>query len=144
MADEAWAQKNGVEYVDLDTLVAESDVITLHATLNPTSFHLVDEKFLAGIKPGTYLVNTARGDILDQSAVVDALTSGRLAGLAIDATSVEPPASDDPFLNNPRVLITPHIGAYTVEALRDMGDICVTNAELVARGERPEHIVWEE
>lgn len=142
--DEAWAQEAGIEYVGLDTLVAESDVITLHATLNPTSFHLVDEKFLAGIKPGAYLVNTARGDMLDQDAVVNALSSGRLAGLAIDATSVEPPAPDDPFLNNPRVLITPHIGAYTVEALKGMGDICVGNAELVARGERPEHIVWEE
>ena len=142
--NDEWAEKTGVEYVDLGQLAAESDVITLHATLNPTSYHLVNEDFLSSVRPGTYLVNTARGDILDQSAVVGALSSGRLAGLAIDATSVEPPAPDDPFLNNPKVLITPHIGAYTVEALKGMGDICVTNAELVARGERPEHIVWEE
>lgn len=141
--DDEWAEKNGVTYVDLDTLLAESDVITLHATLNPTSFHLVDDEFYAKAKPGFFLVNTARGDILDQDATVRALESEVLKGLAIDATSVEPPAPDDPFLNNPKVLVTPHIGAYTVEALQGMGDICVGNAELVAQGLEPKNIVWQ-
>lgn len=141
--DETWAQKTGVTYVDLDTLLAESDVVTLHATLNPTSYHLADAAFFQKIKRGAYLINTARGDMLDQQATVEAIESGAIAGLAIDAMSVEPPAPDDPFLNNPKVLVTPHTGAYTVEALRGMGDICVQNAELVARGEKPMNIVWE-
>ena len=141
--NDEWAERNGVAYVDLDTLLAESDVITLHATLNPTSFHLVDDAFFAKAKPGVYLINTARGDMLDQAATVRALKSGVLRGLAIDATSVEPPAPDDPFLNNPKVLVTPHTGAYTVEALKGMGDICVGNAELVARGLKPKNVVWE-
>ncbi|WP_102371524.1 NAD(P)-dependent oxidoreductase [Enorma phocaeensis] len=142
--DDEWAQKNDVTYVDLDTLLAESDVVTFHATLNPTSFHLADEDFYKKIKRGAYVINTARGDMLDQAATVAALEDGTISGLAIDAMSVEPPAPDDPFLNNPRVLVTPHIGAYTVEALGGMGEICVKNAELVARGEKPVNIVWEQ
>ena len=82
--------------------------------------------------------------MLDHAATIEALNQGIIAGLAIDAMSIEPPAQDDPYLNNPRVLVTPHIGAYTVEALRGMGDICVGNAELVAMGKKPLGIVWEE
>lgn len=141
--DETWAKANDVEYVDLDTLLSQSDIVTFHATLNPTSFHLADAGFFSKIKRGAYLINTARGDMLDQGATVRALDEGVISGLAIDAMSVEPPAEGDPFLNNPKVLVTTHIGAYTVEALKGMGDICVGNAELVARGERPRSIVWE-
>lgn len=142
--DDDWARANGVTYVDLDTLLSESDIVTLHATLNPTSYRLANGSFFSKIKRGSYLINTARGDMLDHAATIEALNQGIIAGLAIDAMSIEPPAQDDPYLNNPRVLVTPHIGAYTVEALRGMGDICVGNAELVAMGKKPLGIVWEE
>lgn len=142
--DDDWARANGVTYVDLDALLSESDIVTLHATLNPTSYRLANGPFFSKIKRGSYLINTARGDMLDHTATIEALNQGIIAGLAIDAMSIEPPAQDDPYLNNPRVLVTPHIGAYTVEALRGMGDICVGNAELVATGKRPLNIVWEE
>ena len=142
--DDDWARANGVTYVDLDTLLSESDIVTLHATLNPTSYRLANGSFFSKIKRGSYLINTARGDMLEHAATIEALNQGIIAGLAIDAMSIEPPAQDDPYLNNPRVLVTPHIGAYTVEALRGMGDICVGNAELVAMGKKPLGIVWEE
>lgn len=141
--DSAWARRTGVTYADLDTLLGESDVITLHATLNPTSLHLADDAFYARVKKRAYLINTARGDMLDQAATVRALENGSICGLAIDAASVEPPVPNDPFLNNPKVLVTPHIGAYTVEALQGMGDICVENVELVAKGLDPKNIVWQ-
>lgn len=141
--DDSWARAHGVTYVDLDTLLAESDVITLHATLNPTSYHIANAEFYAKMRKGTYLVNTARGDMLEQESTLRALEDGTLAGLTIEAMSVEPPAPDDPFLNNPKVLVTTHIGAYTVEALTGMGEICVNNAELVAQGKKPTSIVWE-
>ena len=139
--DEEWAKKTGVTYVDLDTLAAESDVITLHATLNPTSYHLVNVELLSKVKEGVFFLDTARGDIVDQDAMIEALSSGRVSAFGIDAVSVEPPAPDDPYLNNPKVIVTPHIGAYTRQALQGMGEKCVRDAELVAAGERPTNIV---
>lgn len=139
--DEEWAKRVGVTYVELDELVAESDVITIHATLNPTSYHLVDAELLSKAKEGVFVLDTARGDIVEQGAMVAALESGRVSMFGIDAVSVEPPAPDDPYLNNPKVIVTPHIGAYTRQALRGMGEKCVRDAELVAAGQRPTNIV---
>ena len=139
--DEEWAERVGVTYVDLDTLAAESDVITTHATLNPTSYHLIGAEFLDKVKEGVYVLDTARGDIVDQGAMIAALESGRVHAFGIDAAPVEPPAPDDPYLNNPRVVVTPHIGAYTRQALKGMGEKVVRDAELVAAGKEPTNIV---
>lgn len=139
--DDIWASANGTTYVDLDTLVREADVITTHATLNETSFHLIGADLLAKARDGVVVLNTARGDIVDAGAMVDVLESGKVAAYATDATSVEPPAVDDPLLLHPRAITTPHIGAYTRDALRGMGDKCVDDVQRIARGLAPRNIV---
>jgi phosphoglycerate dehydrogenase-like enzyme len=140
--DRQWASSVGVTYVDLDTIAAESDVITTHATLNPTSYHLIGADFLSKVKKDVYIIDTARGDIVDQDAMIAALECGRVRSFGIDAVSVEPPAPDDPYLNNPKVIVTPHIGAYTRQALKGMGEKVVRDAELVAAGKEPTNIVY--
>ncbi|WP_443742120.1 NAD(P)-dependent oxidoreductase [Tractidigestivibacter sp.] len=139
--DRQWASSVGVTYVDLDTIAAESDVITTHATLNPTSYHLIGADFLSKVKKGVYIIDTARGDIVDQDAMIAALECDCVRSFGIDAVSVEPPAPDDPYLNNPKVIVTPHIGAYTRQALKGMGEKVVRDAELVAAGKEPTNIV---
>ena len=138
---ELWADALGVEYADLDTVVSNCDVLTLNADLNPTSYHLIGAEFLDKVKEGVYVLDTARGDIVDQGAMIVALESGRVRAFGIDAAPVEPPAPDDPYLNNPRVVVTPHIGAYTRQALKGMGEKVVRDAELVAAGKEPTNIV---
>lgn len=140
--DRQWASSVGVTYVDLDTIAAESDVITTHATLNPTSYHLIGADFLSKVKKDVYIIDTARGDIVDQDAMIAALECGRVRSFGIDAVSVEPPKPDDPYLNNPKVIVTPHIGAYTRQALKGMGEKVVRDAELVAAGKEPTNIVY--
>lgn len=136
-----WAQAIGAQYVSLQELAEASDVITIHASLNKTSYHLLDTEFFAHAKPGLLLVNTARGDIIYTPALVDALDKHVVAAFGADALSLEPPSSDDVLMNHPNTLITPHVGAYTLEAVREMGRQCVENATIVARGERPKNIV---
>ena len=114
------------EYVELDTLAGLSDVITTHATLNDTSYHLIDRSFLNKCRDGVIVLDTARGDIVDQNAMIEALKSGKVSAFGIDAVSVEPPAPSDPYLNNDKVIVTPHIGAYTLEALSGMSDKCLS------------------
>lgn len=107
--------------VPLDEALAAADFVTLHAPLTPTTQRLVDAAFCARLRPGAILINTSRGGLLDEQAVVAALDSGRLGGLAVDVLTTEPPAVDHPFTRtdapwSSRVLVTPHIGWATVEA----------------------------
>jgi D-3-phosphoglycerate dehydrogenase len=108
-----------VELVDLDRLFAEADVITLHTSLTDETRALVDAARLASMKPGGLLVNCARGGLVDEAAVAAALDEGRLAGAAFDVFAVEPPAGS-PLLGREDVVLTPHLGASTIEAQRDV------------------------
>lgn len=100
---------------DRSELLRQADVVTLHAALTPQSRHLVDAAALAIMKPHALLVNCARGELVDELALADALRAGRLAGAALDVYSVEPPAGN-PLIGLPGVVHTPHLGASTVEA----------------------------
>ncbi|WP_322799287.1 D-isomer specific 2-hydroxyacid dehydrogenase family protein [Thermoflexus sp.] len=131
----------GAEPVDLDTLLREADILSLHAALTEENFHMLSHEAFAKMKPGVILVNTARGELIDEAALIAALESGRVAGAALDVVEGEPIGSDHPLLRFPNVLIVPHIAAYTYETLRRMGAKVISDVERVLRGEIPEEVV---
>ena len=110
------AKELGVELVDLDTLLARSDFVSLHVPMQKETAKLIDAKALAKMKPSARLINCARGGIVDEAALADALKAGRLAGAALDVFEKEPPPADHPLLGIDRVICTPHLGAATTEA----------------------------
>lgn len=138
-----WAEKLGVEYTDLETVVSKCDVLTLNADLNPTSFHILNADLLSKMKQGAYVVDNARADLIDQPAMLDALENGPVKGLAIDVMHDEPPAPDDPYFNHPKVLVTCHISAYTEECLYQMGEKCTGDVERFVAGEAPVNEIRE-
>lgn len=105
----------GITSVSLDTLFSTSHIITLHCPLTPNTHHLVDATRLAMIQPGTILINTSRGPVVDEIAVSQALHSGRLSAYGADVMQAEPPSVDNPLLNAPNAFITPHIAWATIE-----------------------------
>ena len=125
------------EYRELPDLLRESDVVTLHADLNPTSHHLISTHELACMRPHAVLINTSRGPVIDQLALVDALRAGKLAGCGLDVLEREPPAKDDPILELPNALLVPHIGSATEETRYAMRELAVRNLVAVLTGESP-------
>jgi D-lactate dehydrogenase len=137
----------GVRYVDLDTMFAECDVITLHCPLTPDTYHLIDEEALRKVKPGVMIVNTSRGALIDTPAVIEALKDGRIGHLALDVYEEEGDLffedlsdrviQDDVFsrlLTFPNVLITAHQAFFTEEALRNIAETTLGNAAAFAAG----------
>lgn len=131
------AQAAGAELVDLDTLLSGSDFVTLHMPGLRTGAPLLDRAALERMKPGAILVNTARGSLVDEAALVDLLQSGHLGGAGLDVYTQEPPPADSPLLRAPRLVLTPHLGAYTPESNRNMGVTAAENVVRVLRGELP-------
>jgi D-3-phosphoglycerate dehydrogenase/(S)-sulfolactate dehydrogenase len=135
------AERFGVQYVSLDQLLAEADVITLHAPLLPETRGLFDAAAFARMKPTAYLVNTARGPLVDEAALEAALRSGQIAGAALDVTHVEPLPADSPLRQAPNLVLTPHIAGSTRQAIAAMKAMAVDNAARVLRGEPPRSCV---
>lgn len=125
------------EPVPLDELLGRSDWVSLHLPLTDETRHLVDGAALARMKPTAILVNTARGALVDQAALVDALRHGRLRGAALDVLEREPPARDDPLLELDNVILTSHAAFYSVEALAQMRRTAVENVVQVLTGRPP-------
>lgn len=113
---------------DLMAALAEADVVSLHVPLSDATAHLVDARFLAALHEGALLVNTARGELVDEAALLDALRSGRLAGAALDVLEREPPDPANPLLSEPRVIITPHVAALTEQTADEMARLTAQNA----------------
>lgn len=135
------AQQLGVQLVELDALVANADFLSLHLPATPETSGLVDADFLARMKQGAFLINTARGELVDETALCQALKSGQLRGAALDAFSQEPPAADNPLFSLPQVIVTPHMGAHTAGAVNAMGWGALNDCLAVLRGEPPKHRV---
>jgi len=142
-----WAQQNGVEYVDALTLARNSDVISLHIPLTPETKHLIRRETLEVMKPGTILINVSRGALIDTTALIEALKSGRLGGVALDVYEEEEGIffedlsgqvlQDDELarlLTFPNVIITAHQAFLTREALADIARTTVANLEALAAG----------
>lgn len=117
----------GVSFVDIDTLFSESDIISLNCPLTDETRNLVNTARLARVKQGALLINTGRGQLIDEAAVAEALNEGYLGGFAADVLSSEPPAPDNPLLNTPHTFITPHIAWATAEARQRLLDTVVAN-----------------
>jgi D-3-phosphoglycerate dehydrogenase len=129
-----------VEYVPLERLLAESDFVSLHCSLTPERVNLIGEAQLRSMKPTSYLINTARGELVDEGALYRALKEGWIAGAASDVFVEEPPRGS-PLLELDSFIATPHTGANTRESVLRMGVLAVENALQVLRGERPAYVV---
>jgi D-3-phosphoglycerate dehydrogenase len=139
--DRAFADVNGVELLPLDEVLKRSDLISLHLPLLPETRGLVNRDFLAKTKRGAFLVNTARGEIVDEGALLEALQSGQLRGAALDVFAVEPPSPDNPLLALKQVISTPHLASQTDSATNRMGWMAMQDCLAVLRGEAPAHRV---
>ncbi|MEM4784693.1 MAG: hydroxyacid dehydrogenase, partial [Sulfolobales archaeon] len=115
---ESRARELGVRLVDLDTLLRQSDIISIHAPLTKETYHLINEERLKIMKPSAIIVNTARGGLIDTEALYKALRDGWIAGAALDVTDPEPLPKEHPLYKLPNVVITPHIGGSTYECWR--------------------------
>lgn len=133
----------GVEYLDLDSLLRLSDYVTIHIPLIPETKHLINEEKLKKMKRGSFLINTARGGIIDEHALVKALQDGQLAGAALDVHENEP-AMNPELMQMENVILTPHIASATVEVREKMTEQAVEAILKVLSGEMPENIVNKE
>lgn len=128
----------GVRRVDFDTLLAASDVVTLHVPLNKETHHMIDAAVLGKMKKGACLINAARGGVVDEAALAEALRSGHLMGAAVDVTEVEPTPLDSPLWDAPNVLLTPHLAGSTTDAVNYMVQKSFQNCYRIFMGEEPE------
>ncbi len=130
----------GHEYCDLDTLLANSDVVTLHCPLFPETKGIINASTIAKMKDGAILLNTARGPLLDEAAVAEALRSGKLRGAAVDVVCTEPIPADSPLLTAPNCIITPHMAWAPIEARQRILDIATDNIRGFLSG-KPQNVV---
>ncbi|HVA88277.1 MAG TPA: phosphoglycerate dehydrogenase [Chloroflexota bacterium] len=144
--DPAFVERHGIELVLLDHLLAQSDFVSLHLPLTPQSTRLLNSERLALMKPGAYLINTARGGLIDEDALFDALQGGRLGGAGLDVRDPEPP-HDPRFSNLENIVLTPHVAGLTDGRWLACGAMAATGILRVLRGERPDGLVnaevWE-
>ena len=130
------AAKHGAEQMELDELLATSDYISLHVNLTPATRHMMNAETLAKCKPGSILVNTCRGAVVDTAALVDALRYGPLAAAGLDVYENEPAVSED-LAALPNTMLVPHIGSATRKTRDAMAALCADNVIAVLRGEEP-------
>jgi D-3-phosphoglycerate dehydrogenase len=126
----------GVESVDFDTLLKTSDYISVHAPHTPQTRGMVNADAFAKMKKGAYIVNTARGPLIDEPALIAALDSGQVGGAALDVVAVEPLAKNSPLLGRDNVILTPHTGFYSIEALDELQSKCASDVARVLSGEK--------
>ena len=126
----------GVERVSFDDLLARSDFISVHAPLLPATRGLMNAAAFAKMKKGACLINTARGPLVDETALVAALDSGQLGGAALDVVTIEPLPKDSPLVGRDNVILTPHTAFYSVEALEELQTKCASDVARVLSGEK--------
>jgi D-3-phosphoglycerate dehydrogenase len=131
------AREFGVELVSFERLLEISDYVSLHAPLTPQTRGLFNAEAFRRMKAGAFIVNTARGPLLDEAALVAALDSGRLGGAALDVVATEPLPKDSSLLGRANVILTPHTAFYSVEALEELQTKCASDVARVLRSEKP-------
>ena len=130
-----------VREVDLDTLLRESDYVCINAPLTPSSRHMIGARELAIMKPTAYLINTGRGQIIDEPILYAALVEGRIAGAALDVFEQEPVSPDNPILKLENVIVSPHSLCWTDECYRGIAESAFRSVVAVASGQRPVNLV---
>jgi D-3-phosphoglycerate dehydrogenase len=141
LAEQELASRWGVELVEFNYMLSEADFLSLHLPVLPETRGMVNSNFLAKMKKGAFLINTARGELVDENALIEALANGHLRGAALDVFTQEPPPSDHPLLSLPQVIATPHLGAQTDGATNAMGWMALNDCLSVLRGETPKYKV---
>ncbi|SHJ35748.1 glycerate dehydrogenase [Malonomonas rubra DSM 5091] len=131
---EKYSCDKSVEFTDIDRIFDDSDIISLNCPLTGETRHLANTARLMRVKQGTLLINTGRGDLIDEDAVAEALNEGYLGGFAADVLSSEPPDEDNPLLSTPNTFITPHIAWATAEARQRLLDIAIANIKAFQDG----------
>lgn len=139
--DKPTARERGAELLPAARVVSEADVLSLHLPVTDATRGMVNAELIASMRPGALLVNTARGELVDEAALAEALDSGRLAGAALDTLRDEPPPPDNPLLGRHDVILTPHVGAQTAEATAAMGRMALDDLLAVLDGREPAHPV---
>jgi D-3-phosphoglycerate dehydrogenase / 2-oxoglutarate reductase len=131
------ARELDVELVSFDDLLQRSDFISVHAPLTPQTRGLMNAAAFAKAKKGVLVVNTARGPLIDEAALVEALDSGQVGGAALDVLATEPPPKDSPLLGRDNVILSPHTAFYSVDALNELQTKCASDVARVLSGEKP-------
>jgi D-3-phosphoglycerate dehydrogenase len=126
----------GVEGVDFDTLLKTSDYVSMHAPLLPATRGMMNAAAFAKLKKGAYVVNTARGPLIDEPALIAALDAGQVGGAGLDVVATEPLAKDSPLLGRDNVIISPHTAFYSIEALEELQSKCASDVARVLSGEK--------
>jgi phosphoglycerate dehydrogenase-like enzyme len=139
--DPAFALANGVILLPFEQVVSQSDFLSLHLPLLAETRGMVNRGFLEKMRPGAYLINTSRGELIDEPALVEALQAGRLQGAALDVFPKEPPPSDHPLLKLSQVLVTPHCASHTDGAMNAMGRMALKDCLAVLSGQKPQYPV---
>ena len=121
-------------YRPLDNLLTEADIVSLHLPLVPETARVIGSEALQRMKPGAILINTGRGGLVDQPALIDALTSGKLAGAGLDVFETEPLPPDNPLLQVPNVVVTPHVAWLTTETFDRSFAVASENCRRIASG----------
>ena len=135
------AAASGVEWMERDEVIRCSDFLSLHLPVIPETENMLNRETIGTMKTGAYLINTARSELIDEEALVEALQTGRLAGVALDTFRQEPPGADHPILQFQQVIVTPHTGAHTDDATNAMGRMALNDCLAVLRGEEPQYRV---
>ena len=149
IAHDPWAnpevvKETGVELVDLDMVFRESDFLCVNTPLTDETHHIVNAKRMAMMKPTAYLINTSRGPTVDQTALVEALNAGTIAGAGLDVFDPEPPLPDDPILHLDNVIVTPHALCWTDQCFAGIGASDVQQVLMFKKGKVPSHLVNRE
>jgi phosphoglycerate dehydrogenase-like enzyme len=133
------ADSLGVQLVPLGQLLQQADIVSLHCELNAATSGLINDSTLALCRPGTLLINTARGGLIDEAALLRALDAGVIGAVALDVFASEPPPAGHALVNHPRVLATPHVAAFTHESIHRESAWALEDAGRVLLGQPPLH-----
>lgn len=139
--DAGVAAEEGVQLVSFEELLQEADYVSIHAPLTEETRHMFDATAFRQMRPGALLINTARGPLVEEEALITALDEGRLGGAGLDVLPQEPPAADSPLLGRPDVILTPHVGFYSEESLRELQTKAAQEVARVLGGEAPRYPV---